>query len=315
MAMRCLLSRLNCKEYKNWIKAGYCLSLLKSSLQTFIESEMKSFHQRLCREIPQGLPRTRCQCKARGKQFNPACPVCVEWKKIILKHHTNKNGEIHWGNCKPSLWPTNYWEVAKVYMPRGHADTAGPQLCDAAALLNLINACDRFREFNQSKVREVIKCRNELMHSSDMNVSSNWLKDFGQRLQNLIFEFRHVPGIHDEGKRIQEVLKSDWLVEDFGYEVDGLVMESTQTHEEIPMLIMYETEQQLIQQLLKEIYLQIEEQVEEQESLSEKDFDSVQKVKAFLSEHVDLQSNLQATLEKLDILQRTHVSLEGEGCP
>lgn len=38
----------------------------------------------------------------------------MEWKNHILHHHKNRNGEIHWGNCNPSLWPIDYWELAKV---------------------------------------------------------------------------------------------------------------------------------------------------------------------------------------------------------
>ncbi|RXM31623.1 Mediator of RNA polymerase II transcription subunit 14 [Acipenser ruthenus] len=40
------------------------------------------------------------------------------------------------------------------YMPRGQADVPGPEKCDAAALLNLINFCDHFSFVNQHKVRE-----------------------------------------------------------------------------------------------------------------------------------------------------------------
>ncbi|CAH2220310.1 Hypothetical predicted protein [Pelobates cultripes] len=156
MALTGLLQRLNSMGYKNWIKAGHCLLLLKGSLQEFVVSEMKSFHRELRSKIPAALQNSSCQCKATGKTFHPGCPVCAEWKRLILNHHMNRNGEIHWGNCNPSLWPTNYWEVAKAYMPRGHADKRGPELCDASAILNLINACDRFRRFDNSKVRAVL---------------------------------------------------------------------------------------------------------------------------------------------------------------
>ncbi|KAM8977131.1 uncharacterized protein CXorf38 homolog [Pelodytes ibericus] len=305
MAANSLLLRLNSQEYKNWIKAGHCLLLLKDSLQQFIASEMKIFHKQLCSKMPESLQQSRCQCRAKGRQFQPCCPVCVEWKKLILSHHTNRNGEIHWGNCNPSLWPTNYWEVAKAYMPRGHADKTGPQLCDASALLNLINACDRFKLFGQSKVREVIQCRNDLMHSSNMSVSSTWLKEFGRKLQNFIQEFKSVPGVKEESVKIQQVLSSDWSVEDFVLEVDGLAC-----HERKPPLSICEVERELIQQLLQEIYLQ----TEEQGTLSKEDLETLQKFKKFLSDNEDLQSDLQADIERLENLQRMHLTLEEEGC-
>ncbi|CAH2220313.1 Hypothetical predicted protein [Pelobates cultripes] len=214
MALTGLLQRLNSMGYKNWIKAGHCLLLLKGSLQEFVVSEMKSFHRELRSKIPAALQNSSCQCKATGKTFHPGCPVCAEWKRLILNHHMNRNGEIHWGNCNPSLWPTNYWEVAKV-----------------------------------------IKCRNDLMHSSDMSVSANWLNDFGNKLQNLIAEFKHVPKIKDESGKILQVLSSDWFVEDCDrYETDGLP-----SREETTSLSVYEVEKQLIQQLLEETYFQIED--------------------------------------------------------
>ncbi|XP_018102121.1 uncharacterized protein CXorf38 homolog isoform X2 [Xenopus laevis] len=154
MAHTGLLQRLNCQEYKNWMKAGQCLLLLKKSLQEFVASEMRVFHKQLSSRIPP--PKAKCQCKAKRMQFNPRCPVCVEWKNHILDHHTNRNGDVHWGNCDPSMWSGHYWEVAKAYMPRGCTDKKEPQACDASALLNLLTTCDRFKGPDLSKVREVL---------------------------------------------------------------------------------------------------------------------------------------------------------------
>ncbi|KAM4795708.1 uncharacterized protein CXorf38 homolog [Rhinophrynus dorsalis] len=289
MAPSGLLHRLNCIEYKNWIKAGQCLLLLKGSLQEYIAREMEIFHKQLVCRIPP--PRVRCQCRAKGKQFQPVCPACAEWKRHILGHHSLRNAEIYWGNCNPSLWSTHYWEVAKAYMPRGHADKKGPQQCDAAALLNLINACDHFRVCDLSKVREVIKCRNDIMHSSDMKVSAAWLGDFGNKMQNFISEFKHIPGLKEQGGKIQEVLLSDWAVEDLD-EFDALALACDK---EIPISL-GEVEMELIQQMIQEINLQIEDC----DTLSNEDLDNIQKLKTFLFDHKDLQSHFQGEVEKLD---------------
>ncbi|XP_075052512.1 uncharacterized protein CXorf38 homolog [Mixophyes fleayi] len=319
MALAGFMRRLNSREYKNWIKAGQCLTMLQSRMQGFINSEMQSFHRQLASKMT-ATPRQRkrCQCRAKGKQFQPNCPICAEWKENILAHHNNRNGEIHWGNCDPSLWPTHYWEVAKVYLPRGHAQSKGPQQCDAAAFLNLINTCDRFKVSNISRIREVIKCRNDLMHNSDMKVSSSWLADFGQKMHELISEFTHVPGLEQEGYKMQEVLLSDWSVEDVGlYEVDGhvkpaydpsIVVKMKGSVVDTPNLSLCEVEIQLIQQLLQELYLQIEEQG----TLSKEDQDNISKVKDFLSEYEDLQSVFQEDLERLDLLQKDNVTLNVE---
>ncbi|XP_044792897.1 uncharacterized protein CXorf38 homolog isoform X3 [Bubalus kerabau] len=159
MVLSELAVRLNCAEYKNWVKAGYCLLLLRGCLQGFVGREMLAFHSRLLAAAPGLGPRAACsggsRCSPRARQFQPQCQVCAEWKREILKHHTNRNGDVHWGNCRPALWPVDAWEVAKAFMPRGLADKTGPEECDAVALLNLINSCDHF-VVDRRKVTELL---------------------------------------------------------------------------------------------------------------------------------------------------------------
>ncbi|XP_005301808.2 uncharacterized protein CXorf38 homolog isoform X2 [Chrysemys picta bellii] len=160
MALAELAARLNCAEYKNWVKAGHCLVLLRDALQRFAGEQLRAFHRQLLARSPARLapPGRLCRgrCLPRGRQFQSSCSLCTEWKKEILNHHTNRNGEVHWGNCKPWLWPSSSWELAKAYMPRGQMDISGPDKCDAAALLNLFNFCDHFSGIDQKKVRELL---------------------------------------------------------------------------------------------------------------------------------------------------------------
>lgn len=299
-----LRQRLNCLEYKNWMKAGICLEILKSALQGYIETEMKTFHRQIIAEIsPSARHIPGYQCRIQGKQFQPTCPVCIEWMDHILHHHRNRNGEIHWGNCNPLRWPIDYWEVAKVFLPRGKTKSEGPHDCDAAALLNLINFCDHFQVSNISKVREVIKCRNDLMHSSDMKVSSSWLNDFGQKMQDLILELRDVPNsVNDQ---IQEVLSSEWSIDNVSvHEADGFNAESFGgefvylRNSLLDGISLNELEIQLVSQLLEELYLQ----KEESGALSEEDLGTVCKMKIFLTENKDLLPVFQEDLEKLELL-------------
>ncbi|XP_042715114.2 uncharacterized protein CXorf38 homolog isoform X4 [Chrysemys picta bellii] len=219
MALAELAARLNCAEYKNWVKAGHCLVLLRDALQRFAGEQLRAFHRQLLARSPARLapPGRLCRgrCLPRGRQFQSSCSLCTEWKKEILNHHTNRNGEVHWGNCKPWLWPSSSWELAKAYMPRGQMDISGPDKCDAAALLNLFNFCDHFSGIDQKKVREVIKCRNELMHSSEMKVSSLWLEEFEKKIQNLLKELQNVPEVMTASTRIEKNLNRIQMTKNF----------------------------------------------------------------------------------------------------
>ncbi|TFK09216.1 snRNA-activating protein complex subunit 4 [Platysternon megacephalum] len=303
MALAELAARLNCAEYKNWVKAGHCLVLLRDALQRFAGEQLRAFHRQLLARNPARLapPGRLCRsrCLPRGRQFQSSCSLCTEWKKEILNHHTNRNGEVHWGNCKPWLWPSNSWELAKAYMPRGQMDISGPDKCDAAALLNLFNFCDHFSGIDQKKVREVIKCRNELMHSSEMKVSSLWLEEFGKKVQNLLKELQNVPEVITASTRVEKLLSSDWAVHIPGEEdqPDGLEGET-----EVCMSgsQISEIEMELIKERLKEIYLL----VEEQEMLSEENLNRIQMTKNFLKDSGDLQISLQADMQRLEGLEK-----------
>ncbi|XP_066212964.1 uncharacterized protein CXorf38 homolog isoform X2 [Saccopteryx leptura] len=218
MVLSELAVRLNCAEYKNWVKAGHCLLLLRGCLQGFVGREVLAFHRGLLASVPGLGPRATCRsgwrCNPHARQFQPQCQVCAEWKREILKHHTNRNGDVHWGNCRPGRWPVDAWEVAKAFMPRGLADKTGPEECDAVALLSLINSCDHF-VVDRKKVTEVIRCRNEIMHSSEMKVSSTWLRDFQMKIQSFLNEFQNIPEIVAVYSRIEQILNRLEVIKEF----------------------------------------------------------------------------------------------------
>ncbi|XP_064849301.1 uncharacterized protein CXorf38 homolog isoform X3 [Oncorhynchus masou masou] len=185
-----LSARLNDGGYKNWLKAGYCLLKLREGLHPFTDTEMRSFHGNLVTKNP-GLRRPcRSGCRPKGNQVGKLSKSShlqlrpgqdkanSEWRNVILRHHTNPRGMVNWGNCRPQLWNQDHWELAKAYMPRGQAGVKGAELCDASALLNLLNFCSHFNYVDQHCVREVIRCRNELMHSCEMRVCDQWMRRY-----------------------------------------------------------------------------------------------------------------------------------------
>ncbi|XP_029580967.1 uncharacterized protein CXorf38 isoform X2 [Salmo trutta] len=204
-----LSARLNDGGYKNWLKAGYCLLKLREGLHPFTDTEMRSFHRNLVTRNP-GLRRPcRSGCSSKGNQLYSLCVVCTEWRTVILRHHTNPRGMVNWGNCRPPLWYQDHWELAKAYMPRGQAGVKGAALCDASALLNLLNFCSHFNYVDQHCVREVIRCRNELMHSCEMRVCDQWMR----RYQMLAVDLSVlVPGVDQVDGSVPEGLEpiSQW---------------------------------------------------------------------------------------------------------
>ncbi|XP_067848983.1 uncharacterized protein CXorf38-like isoform X1 [Heptranchias perlo] len=291
--------RLNDEGYKNWIKAGFCLQKTRDCLLGFVHTEMEKFHRFLLRTnsfLRQGI----CKdfCRPQGIKFQRACSLCEEWKREILSHHTNQNSMIYWGNCSPPLWPKQAWEVAKVYMPRGQAHTRGPEKCDVAALLNLINFCDQFDFVERQKVIEVIKCRNDLMHSVEMSVSAEWLDNHRQKILVLLQEFQHIPEAKTASKMIQEITSSNWQVQITGTDAMDTALEVTD--EEINAGEIFVVELELIREWVQELCLALEEQ----EAFPAQHLNSLNMFKEFLKQNKELESVLHKELQQLYTLEK-----------
>lgn len=75
MVLSELAARLNCTEYKNWVKAGHCLLLLRGCLQGFVAREVLAFHRGLLAATPSLGPRAACRsgsrCSPRARQVSP----------------------------------------------------------------------------------------------------------------------------------------------------------------------------------------------------------------------------------------------------
>uniref|UniRef100_F6UI20 Chromosome X open reading frame 38 n=1 Tax=Monodelphis domestica TaxID=13616 RepID=F6UI20_MONDO len=309
MVLSELALRLNSAEYKNWVKAGHCLLLLRGCLQDFIRAEVEAFHRLILAATPSLGPRASClgsvRCTPRARQFQPQCQLCTEWKREILKHHTNRNGDIYWGNCKPERWPFDPWELAKAFMPRGLADKKGPEECDAVALLSLINSCDHFR-IDRKKVIEVIKCRNEIMHSSEMKVSSSWLQDFQMKIQSFLNEFRNIPEIAATSARIEKLLTFDWAVHIPGD--DQLDGPKSDTKIYLSESEISEIEMELLREKLQESYLQAEGQAIPPEEVAK----HVEAMKIFLKNNKDLGSSFEEEMQKLEDFHLQHQTVRAE---
>lgn len=292
MVLAELSLRLNEVGYKNWLKAGYCLMKLKDGLQGFVNNEMKLFHGSVIdnNAILRRGQMCRNNCRAKGNQLHSLCSLCSEWRKEILKHHTNPSAVVNWGNCKPWLWSAEHWELAKAFMPRGQVDVTRAEQCDAAALLNLLNFCDHFSYIDQKLVREVIRCRNELMHSCEMRVSSQWMKHYQRSLEHLLKPLQHVPDVAATRQHIEETLSIDWSVHVPGVDrVDG------SEAKEIELESISEWEAELLRERLHELLAC----ADQEEMLSPEDQQALHSLDDFLQNQEDLKELFKEELQTL----------------
>ncbi|KAF4075092.1 hypothetical protein AMELA_G00230690 [Ameiurus melas] len=294
MGLEDLFARLNEADYKNWLKAGFCLQKLREGLCGFADSEMRDFHNTVIENnlILQRRQRCSSSCRPRGNQFESACPLCNEWRREILRHHTKPSGVINWGNCRPWLWPAQHWELAKAFMPRGLADLSRADQCDAAALLNLLHFCDHFSFIKQSVIREVIHCRNELMHSCKLRVSNEWMARFQKSLEQLLRTLRHVPEVAASDQQIQEMLSVD-----LSLHIPGVVcVDGASTDGELIESIS-RCETDLLRESLRDLLNNSE--LEGNHITLEK----LQNVNRFLSSHKDLEEQFRTELQSIRILE------------
>lgn len=80
MVLSELAVRLNCAEYKNWVKAGHCLLLLRGCLQDFVGREVLSFHRGLLAAAPSLGPRAACRS---GSRCSPRARQVSTWPRTL----------------------------------------------------------------------------------------------------------------------------------------------------------------------------------------------------------------------------------------
>uniref|UniRef100_A0A672HYP3 Uncharacterized protein n=1 Tax=Salarias fasciatus TaxID=181472 RepID=A0A672HYP3_SALFA len=101
----------------------------------------------------------------------------------------------------------------QAYMPRGQFSKRADQ-CDTSALLNLICNCKGFWFVDPKVVREVIRSRNELMHSSEFHMSDDWMRDFQSSLKCFVLQ------LVNQNPQMETVARQIDVVSDAAVRVD-----------------------------------------------------------------------------------------------
>ncbi|XP_054452483.1 uncharacterized protein CXorf38 homolog [Anoplopoma fimbria] len=298
-----LAVRLNDREYKNWLKAGRCLLILKDGLHPFISHHTRAFHGDLLnRNTLLRKPCATSACKPKGNRLFSACRTCAEWQAVILRHRRQPDATVNWDNCFPPNWRTDHWELAKAFMPRGQGKVKGAEQCDASALLNLINHCDCFHFVDPKFVREVIRFRNELMHSCELRVKDEWMRHYQNSVRRLVQQLGHVPQMETVGKQIEEMLSVDLSICVSGLDrmdsaaLDGLDCDSVSQWETSADLIS-QWEAELLQERLQELLHAAEDDPKTQ------DMEQLKRLGGFLQANRDLVERFSAELQAINSLE------------
>ncbi|XP_047444535.1 uncharacterized protein CXorf38-like [Mugil cephalus] len=305
MVLEELQFRLNDSGYKNWLKAGRCLLILKDGLHPFTDQQMRAFHKYLLHQNP--VLRNPCQtssCKPRGNEPSSVCRACSEWQRVILRHHRQSNATIYWDNCFPPHWRTDHWELAKAYMSRGQAKVKRASECDAPALLNLINFCTYFSSVDPKLVRKVIQFRNELMHSCEFRVNGEWMRQFQSTVKLFVQQFRQVPEMATVGQQIEKMLALDLSICVSGMDQmdssglsDGIVSDSVSESGTSTELVS-QWEAELLQEMLQECL-----HTAEDDDTKAQDTVLLESLGGFLQANKDLGKRFSAELQTINSLK------------
>jgi len=160
--MSSLSERLQNSNYANWLQVTYGLRCVKDGLHTMTERVMAQFLAEIREQnhIAEACNNKSCNSKAVKIQGVDKfqCPnnVCDSFLKKILAEHRNEK-QIAWENFEMRQWAEKCWEIAKVYMSRGHT-AAEAASTDCAGLLQLIKNCKQFQskmQLNSSSADKV----------------------------------------------------------------------------------------------------------------------------------------------------------------
>ncbi|XP_027011908.2 uncharacterized protein si:ch211-91p5.3 isoform X2 [Tachysurus fulvidraco] len=200
--------RFSDDNYKNWLQTAESLYILRSHIQEFVENETETYHKSLLGKLKGNVCGSKCsllKCSPKLKKL-PICDKCQLWKDAILDNHNQKGIDIPWNNCQPHLWPTDKWEVAKVYMIRGVKRHCSFDQFDISAILNFMYHCKYFASFTPGQyLTKVINVRNKVMHSPDFSLSKEEMTEsINSVLELAKILKKHVPGLENISEKIQK---------------------------------------------------------------------------------------------------------------
>ncbi|XP_061654594.1 uncharacterized protein CXorf38 homolog isoform X2 [Phyllopteryx taeniolatus] len=202
--------------------------------------------------------------------------------RALLRDEPRLRRRCPWA-CRPA--------DVKAYMPRGQARVKAAHDCDPAALLNLINFCDCFASVtsNPACVTELLRFRNELMHSANLHVNDTWMEKFQLALARFVQLFSHVPDMALAEVRLTRMLAVDLSIcATDAVDYTGVALAADSEDYEIWPQLIAQWEAALLQERLRELRRSAEDETMDSEQLM--------MLKGFLQENKDLSAKFSAEL-------------------
>lgn len=153
--MSTLEVRLKDPAYKHWVKTGLCLALVKEGLEEYAEIKSKEFHDVVLASVAKIQTYQTAICDNERITFDNnnngkiACnhAFCQGFLNEVVNlgidptmKFTIRKANIE--NCDVKLWPTDHWELAKLFMNQGQkACQTNPSQTDLSGVLNFLEHC------------------------------------------------------------------------------------------------------------------------------------------------------------------------------
>ena len=167
MSLSTPMNRFLEQGYSNRIKLDLALNRVAEGLAPFCKTVMDEFQEEVMKGKPFEGKSCNAGCKAKTKPkrqctrgtFNMVinCPndICNKWLEGI--HPEILTRQYSFENTKESEWPTESWQLAKIFMGEGQdKSNVDPHNTDAAALLQLMINCRKFKSrVDQNKAKKV----------------------------------------------------------------------------------------------------------------------------------------------------------------
>ncbi|XP_052766127.1 uncharacterized protein LOC128207316 [Mya arenaria] len=205
MKMESYMELTQSKDNQNWYKTLIGLHITKEGLVDFVIDVMKCFHRRTFDDINRKNGRpigTVCKMCSKKDLKSPhyVCPnnICVQFYKQLKQ--AARGREISWSNTDPTKWCTDFWEVAKCFLPpEGYRDANCPQETDFNGIVNLIANCRQFEtHFADDLTKASNKCikarkiANNTRHSSSLQIDDITLQENLDTMKDLLWDSKRL---------------------------------------------------------------------------------------------------------------------------